>query len=45
MIMAKREYSERHREQRGKNYAMLAVIGGLIVIFYLVFIARAGLLG
>jgi hypothetical protein len=43
--MAKREYSARHREQRGKNYAMLAVIGGLIVIFYLVFIARAGLLG
>ena len=43
--MAKRELSERHREQRGKNYAMLAVIAGLIVIFYLVFIARAGLLG
>lgn len=43
--MAKREYSERHREQRGKNYAMLAVISGLIVIFYLVFLARAGLLG
>lgn len=43
--MAKREYSKRHREQRVKNYAMLAVIGGLIVIFYLVFIARAGLLG
>ncbi len=43
--MAKREYSQRHREKRGKNYAMLAVISGLIVIFYLVFIARAGLLG
>ncbi|MEK9708220.1 MAG: hypothetical protein VW713_03940 [Alphaproteobacteria bacterium] len=43
--MAKKFYSERHREQRGKNYAMLAVIGSLIVIFYLVFIARAGLLG
>lgn len=43
--MAKRAPSERHREQRRKNYAMLAVIGGLIVIFYLVFIARAGLLG
>jgi hypothetical protein len=43
--MAKREYSERHREQRGKNYAMLGVILGLIVTFYLVFIARAGLLG
>ena len=43
--MAKREYSERHREQRGKNYAMLGVICGLILIFYLVFIARAGLLG
>jgi uncharacterized membrane protein len=43
--MAKRYLSERHREQRGKNYAMLAVIVGLIAIFYLVFIARAGLLG
>lgn len=43
--MAKRYFSERHREQRGKNYAMLAVISGLILIFYLVFIARAGLLG
>ena len=43
--MAKKFYSERHREQRGKNYAMLAVIVSLIVIFYLVFIARAGLLG
>jgi len=44
-MMAKREFSERHREQRGKNHAMAAVIVGLIAIFYLVFIARAGLLG
>ncbi|MEH6754537.1 MAG: hypothetical protein V7788_10255 [Alphaproteobacteria bacterium] len=43
--MAKRELSDRHREQRGKNYAMAAVILGLIGVFYLVFIARAGLLG
>jgi uncharacterized membrane protein len=43
--MAKREISDRHREQRGKNYAMAAVILGLIAIFYLVFVARAGLLG
>lgn len=43
--MAKRELSERHREQRGKNYALAGIILGLIVIFYLVFVARAGLLG
>jgi len=43
--MAKRELSDRHREQRGKNYAMAAAILGLIGVFYLVFIARAGLLG
>lgn len=43
--MAKRVLSDRHREQRGKNYAMAAVIIGLIAVFYLVFIARAGLLG
>ena len=43
--MAKRQLSDRHREQCGKNYAMAAVIIGLIAIFYLVFIARAGLLG
>jgi len=44
-VMAKRYLSERHREQRGKNYAMAAVILGLIGVFYLVFVARAGLLG
>lgn len=42
--MAKREYSEMHRRQRGKNYALLAVLVAFCVIFYLVFITRAGLL-
>jgi hypothetical protein len=44
IAMAKREYSERHRQQRGKNYALLAALVGFCVIFYLVFIVRAGLL-
>lgn len=43
-MMARREYSERHRQQRGKNYALLALLVGFCVVFYLVFIARAGLL-
>jgi hypothetical protein len=42
--MARREYSERHRQQRRKNYALLAVLVGFCVIFYLVFVTRAGLL-
>jgi hypothetical protein len=43
--MARREYSERHREQRGKNQAVLLALLAFCVIFYLVFITRAGLLG
>lgn len=42
--MARREYSERHRQKRAKNYALLAVLVGFCVVFYLVFITRAGLL-
>ncbi len=43
--MARREISQRHRQQRAKNYTVLIVLLSLCVIFYLVFIARAGLLG
>mgnify|MGYP003642464374 CR=1 FL=1 len=43
--MARREYSERHRTQRVKNNAVLIGLLALCVIFYLVFITRAGLLG
>jgi hypothetical protein len=42
--MVRHDLSERHRRQRGKNYALLAVLIGFCVVFYLVFIARAGLL-
>ena len=43
--MARPEQSQRHREQRVKNFTVLIVLLSLGVIFYLVFIARAGLLG
>jgi hypothetical protein len=36
--------SDRHRQQRGKNYAVLVMLVGFCVIFYLVYIARGGLL-
>ena len=42
--MARQDLSERHRQQRRKNYALLAVLVGFCVVFYLVFLVRAGLL-
>ena len=41
-MMARREYSERHRQRRGKNYALLFLLLGLVVVFYVVFLVRAG---
>jgi hypothetical protein len=39
----KRRYvSEVHRRQNSKNYAMLAVLGALVVLFYVVAIVRIG---
>ena len=43
--MARQELSERHRTQRVKNYSVLIGLISFCVIFYLVFITRAGLLG
>ena len=43
--MARRHISERHRTQRVKNYAVLIALLSLCVVFYLVFVTRAGLLG
>lgn len=40
--MAKKFPSERHRQQRFKNYAVMGVIVALVVIFYVVFIVRSG---
>ena len=40
--MARREYSERHRQRRGKNYAVLFLLLGLAAVFYVVFLVRAG---
>jgi len=34
--------SETHRRQRGKNLAMLVVLVGLVVLFYVVAIVRMG---
>jgi hypothetical protein len=34
--------SEQHRRQRGKNLAMLAVLVGLVVLFYVVTMVRMG---
>ncbi len=40
--MGKGYLSDQHRRQRGKNIALLAVLGGLVVLFYLVTIVRMG---
>jgi hypothetical protein len=32
--------SERHAQRRGKNLAMLAVLGGLCLLFYLITIVK-----
>jgi len=43
--MSGRQYSERHRRQRVKNYAVLAAILSFCVIVYVVFIVRSGGMG
>jgi len=43
--MSRREFSERHRQQRTKNYAVLAAILAVCAVFYFVFIVRAGFFG
>jgi hypothetical protein len=35
-----RPFSRRHEQQRGKNLAMLAVLGGLCLLFYLITIVK-----
>jgi hypothetical protein len=37
-----RRWSEVHRRNRGRNLAMLAVLGGLVVLFYLIALVRMG---
>lgn len=34
--------SEQHKRQRGKNLALLAVLLGLVVLFYIITIVRMG---
>lgn len=38
----RRQPSEMHRRQRGKNLALLAVLLGLCVLFYVITIVRGG---
>ena len=38
--MNKPRFSERHTQQRGKNVAMLVVLGGLCLLFYLITIVK-----
>jgi hypothetical protein len=40
--MAKRHVSEQHRRNRGRNLALLAVLGGLVVLFYVITLVRMG---
>ena len=35
-------YSERHRRQRTRNFALLAVLLSLVVLFYIMSIVRMG---
>jgi len=43
--MTRHHLSERHRTQRVKNNVLLIALISFCVIFYLVFITQAGLLG
>ena len=40
--MAKRHVSEQHRRNRSRNLALLAVLGGLVVLFYVITLVRMG---
>ena len=42
MTYQKPRQSETHRRQRGKNFAFLAVLVGLCVLFYLITIVKMG---
>lgn len=35
-------YSERHRRRRARNFALLAVLLGLVALFYVMSIVRMG---
>jgi hypothetical protein len=36
------QVSDRHRRQRGRNWALLGVLAALVVLFYLLTIVRFG---
>jgi len=40
--MAGRQLSEQHRRNRGRNLALLAVLAGLVVLFYVITLVRMG---
>jgi len=37
-----RQLSEQHRRNRGRNLALLAVLVGLVVLFYVITLVRMG---
>ena len=41
-MLAMTRISERHRRQRGKNFALLAVLLALVGMFYMITVARMG---
>jgi hypothetical protein len=41
-MVKKYRFSRRHRQQRAKNIALLLVLIGLVVLFYLITIVKRG---
>ena len=37
-----RQHSEQHRRRRGKNIALLAVLLGMVALFYVITVVRMG---
>jgi hypothetical protein len=42
MAHTMRQHSEQHRRKRGKNIALLAVLLGMVALFYVITLVRMG---
>jgi hypothetical protein len=42
MVRIMRQHSEQHRRKRGKNIALLAVLLGMVALFYVITVVRMG---
>ncbi len=40
--MAMKHPTQQHKQRAGKNLALLAILGGLVVLFYLLTVVRFG---